>query len=364
MQTRPYGQTGKELSLLGCGGMRFSEPDKIDEMAEVVLHAYRRGVNYFDTAPGYCHDHSETILGTAFQHMPPDTFYVSTKSGGADGAEVRRQLETSLERLGVERIHFYHIWCVITLDDWSRRVEGGAVAAAIRAKEEGLIEHVVVSSHLPGEELCTVLDEGPFEGVTLGYCAINFPYRQQAMDEAGRRGLGVVTMNPLGGGLIPQNAERFDFIRSHDDPSVVAAALRFNLSCPAVTSALVGFSNTTQVDEAVDAVEDFRPYDEAHATALREKIVESFDGLCTGCGYCLPCPEGLNLPRLMDAYNVGMLSGGDLAEHIRYRLRMHWNLSPEAASACTQCGLCEERCTQHLPIRERLAYIASLSEES
>jgi hypothetical protein len=247
----------------------------------------------------------------------------------------------------------------MTPEDWKRRVKGGAVAAAMRAKEEGLIGHVCVSSHLSGDELCQVLDEGPFEGVTLGYCAINFPYRQKAVDEAGQRRLGVVTMNPLGGGIIPQNAERFDFIRSADDPSVVAAALRFNLSQPAVTCALVGFRDTRDVDEAVDIAEAYQPYPPAHVAAMREKIIEGFNDLCTGCQYCLPCPAGVNIPRLMDAYDYAALSG-DGHEGLRFRLRMHWAASPAEAAACTQCGLCEQRCTQHLPIRNRLAHIASL----
>lgn len=362
MQYRPYGTTGREISVIGFGGMRFAEPDKIDEMAEVVLHAYRRGVNYFDTAPSYCGDHSEEIMGAAIAEMKPGSFYVSTKSGREKGADLRRQLETSLARLGVESIDFFHIWCVVTLEGWSRRIKGGAVAAAIQAKEEGLVGHVVVSSHLPGNELTQVLDEAPFEGVTLGYCAINFPYRQQAVDAAGLRNLGVVTMNPLGGGILPNNAERFDFLRSADDPSVVSAALRFNLSHPAITSALVGFSNAQQVDEAIDAVENFHPYSPEHVQAMQEKILDSFNDLCTGCQYCLPCPAGVNIPRMMDAYDFTTLADGDEVQTIRNRLNWQWNLSPADAAACTQCGLCEERCTQHLPIRERLKRIAELDE--
>ncbi|MBN1942186.1 MAG: aldo/keto reductase [Phycisphaerae bacterium] len=361
MRYRPYGNTGREISLIGFGGMRFPRPEKIDESAEVVLHAYHRGVNYFDTAPGYCGDHSEEIIGAAVREMKPGTYSVSTKSGREDGGELRRQLETSLKRIGVERIDFFHIWCIVTPDEWPRRVRGGAVAAALKAKEEGLIGHVVVSAHLAGDELTRLLDEGPFEGVTLGYNAINFPYRQEALFEAGRRGLGVVTMNPLGGGLIPKNAERFDFIRSAADASVVAAALRFNLSHSAVTCALVGFSNTRQVDEAVDAVENFRPHDSEHIAALREKIIAEFNDLCTGCRYCLPCPAGVDIPRLMEAYDFATLNGGD-PKHIRDRLHWQWDLTPAAAADCTQCGLCEQRCTQHLPIRQRLARIAALDE--
>jgi len=361
MWTKPYGQTGKQVSVISFGGMRFANPTDIDANAEVVRHAYRRGVNYFDTAPGYCQDRSEDILGAAFGDMAPGTFYASSKCMAADGAAFRKSLEKSLQRLGLERIHFFHIWCLVKPEQWRQRQEGGAVAAALKAKEEGLVEHVVVSSHLPGEELANVLREGPFEGVTLGYCAVNFPYREKAIELAGEMGLGVATMNPLGGGLIPGHAESFSFVRGDGDPSVVAAALRFNVSHPAVTTALVGFTTKEHVDEACAAVEGFTPYDEAHVAAMRDRILDSFDGFCTGCGYCLPCPEGLDVPRFMDAYNHRLLEGDD-PKHVVNRLKWHWGLEPDLAADCVACGQCEQRCTQHLMISQRMAEIAEIAK--
>ncbi len=362
MWTKPYGKTGKDVSVIGFGGMRFSQPERTDEMAEIVLHAYRQGVNYFDTAPGYCGDKSEGIMGAALAQMQPGTFFVSTKCSNPNGDELRRSLDRSLERLGVERIDFFHIWCLLSPDKWQQRKDGGAVAAAQKAREEGLIDHLVVSSHMSGQQLGQVLSEGVFQGVTLGYCAINFPFRDEAVELAGARQLGVVTMNPLGGGLIPQHAERFGFIRAEGDESVVQAALRFNVSNPHVTSALVGFSSKEQVDEAVEAVSDFQPYPREHIEAMRERILDSFEDLCTGCGYCLPCPEGIEIPKLMDAWNQRALRGED-PSHVVNRLKWHWGMRPEAARACSLCGVCETRCTQHLPIRDRLKEISALAED-
>ncbi len=362
MWYKPYGTTGKEVSVISFGGMRFPNPQDIDASAELMLYAYNRGVNYFDTAPNYCQDKSEDITGRAIKQMKPGTFFVSTKCADSSGDKVTASIEKSLTRLGVPKIHFFHIWCVVTLDAWRERQAKGAVKAALKAKERGLVEHVVVSSHLPGNELAQMLDESPFEGVTLGYCAINFPYRQQAVDAAGAKRLGVVTMNPLGGGLIPQNADKFDFLRGPQDDSVVEAALRFNISQPAITSALVGFSSTRQIDEAVAAVDEFQPYDRGHIQQVRDKIMGSYSSLCTGCGYCLPCPKGIEVPKMMDAYNLKLLDG-DKDQAISDRLKWHWGKQPQDAQACTLCGACESKCTQRLPIRERMQHIGKLAKK-
>lgn len=361
MWYKPYGKTGKQVSAVSFGGMRFPNPEDIDASAAIMLHAYNKGVNYFDTAPYYCKDKSEDITGAAIRQMKSGTFYTSTKCSESKGDKLRASLEKSLKRLGVPRVTFFHIWCVVTMEQWKGRLENGAVAAALKAKEEGLIEHVVVSSHLPGDQLAQVLKEAPFEGVTLGYCAINFPYRQAAVDAAGAMNVGVVTMNPLGGGLIPQNAATFDFLRGPKDSSVIQAAIRFNVSQPSITTALVGFSSIQQVDDAVAAVEDFQPYESGHIEQVRRRVMSSFNSLCTGCGYCLPCPTGVNIPQMMDAFNMKLLAGGK-AEAIAARLGDHWGSKPEAAKACSLCGACEDKCTQRLPIRDRLKEIAGLSK--
>jgi len=360
MQTRPYGKTDMNFSLIGFGGMRFDNPQDIDANAEIVLHAYDRGVNHFDTAPGYCQQKSEEILGAAIKHMDRDRVYISTKGSAAEGDALRVGIEQSLERLGIQQLDLFYIWWVTSMEVWQQRVDGGAVAAAFEAKEQGLVRHVGISSHLPGDELKGVINQVDLDGVLLGYCAINFPYRQAAVKAAGEKKMGVLTMNPLGGGLIPQNAERFDFIRDADDPSVVSAALRFNLSNPDITSALVGFTTKQHVDEACDAVEDFKPHDAAHMAKIRKQILESFDGICTGCGYCLPCPKDVDIPKFMDAYNLKLLGGDERA--IVGRLQYHWTLPAENAKGCSQCGECEAKCTQHLPIIERLEELVEIAD--
>jgi predicted aldo/keto reductase-like oxidoreductase len=94
---------------------------------------------------------------------------------------------------------------------------------------------------------------------------------------------------------------------------------------------------------------------------MREKILDAFDDFCTGCGYCLPCPEGVDVPRMMDTYNFRLLGGDD--KELHDRLKWHWDSSAAAAKACSLCGACEERCTQHLPIRQRMKEIQTLADK-
>ncbi|MEN7973347.1 MAG: aldo/keto reductase [Verrucomicrobiota bacterium] len=358
---KPYGKTGKKISAVGFGGMRFPDSIPNEKNAELLLYAQGKGVNYFDTAPFYCNDTSEEIFGMALRQMKPGSFYVSTKCGSSDGEELRTSLERSLERLGIDRIHFFNIWCLKSDEDWENRKKGGAVDALLKARDEGLVEHVVCSTHMTRNQAASIFDEDIFEGVTLGYNAVNFPFREQIVADARKHEMGVVAMNPLNGGLIPQHRDRFDFIRNEGDSDVVQAALRFLFSDPGITTALVGFSSEEEIDQAQCASEQFTPLSPERREAIKTQIADSFDGLCTGCGYCLPCQQGLQIPRLMDAYNMRILQGPE-AEHITNRLKWHWNMEASAAADCTECGQCEQACTQHLPIIERLREIAKAAE--
>lgn len=357
MLYRPFGKTGKEVSAVSFGGMRFPQPDNLDSSAELILYAHRQGINYIDTAPVYCDDRSEEIVGHALTQLPREQIIVSSKSGKSDADELRKNLERSLERLRTDHIDIYYIWHLMNKEDWEKRQLGGAVEAALRAREEGLIGHLFCSSHMPGDGLAEVLKKGIFEGVLLGYNALNFPYRRAAIEQAGEMEIGVATMNPLAGGLIPQNAERFSFLKSSPDESIVSAALRFNLSHPAISTALVGFSSISEIDQAVAAVEHFTPLTEAQQQQLSPNINPDFDALCTGCNYCLPCPVNIRIPAFMDTYNQVLLNPG-VNDTAAKRLKFHWRLAADQVTDCTACGACEKRCTQHLPIIERLKELA------
>jgi hypothetical protein len=272
--------------------------------------------------------------------------------------EIRTQIEAQLARLGVPAIDFYHAWCVNTLPDWAKRKANGLVPALRKLKEEGLVRHLCVSSHLIGDEIRELLMEGVFEGVLFGYSAYNFNAREKAFEAVAAKGLGCAVMNPLGGGLIPENPDLFSFLKTRPDETVVQAALRFLFSHRDIATVLVGFSNVGQLREAVAAVEDFTPMSAAAIAGIKAMLGQRFLELCTGCGYCDGCPQGIPVPKLMEAYNHKRLRGKDGA--LTERLAWHWELGPSEAAKCTACGQCEEACTQHLSIMKRMSEIAAM----
>nr|HPQ40569.1 aldo/keto reductase [bacterium] len=153
MHYRDYGKTGKRVSVIGFGGMRFTEDE--DEGIRAMLRASELGINYFDTAPHYCKDRSEIIFGNAFKEFTRP-FYVSSKSSIGEektADDVRRRVETALERMGTGKIHFFHMWCIMNWDHFEKVIApGGPYEGALKLKDEGLVEHVVFSTHANGDE--------------------------------------------------------------------------------------------------------------------------------------------------------------------------------------------------------------------
>ena len=355
---RDYGTTGKKVSLLGFGGMRFQHIDNTEECTGMMVKAAKGGVNYFDTAPGYFATKSETVLGKGLAELRRLglPYYVATKTFKTTEDPIRREIDAQLKRLNVDFIDFYHVWCITDLNNWAERKNDGILDAFRKLKEEGLIKHICVSSHLIQDEINTLLTEGVFEGVLFGYSAYNFKTREKVFNAIRSKKLGAAIMNPLGGGIIPGNPELFGFIIRPGE-SAVEAGFRFLWDHRDISVTLAGFRHEQDITDALSAMEGYKPRTEAELTAVKEKAGDSLEGICTGCAYCDNCPENIPIPKYMDAFNQKILrQNGDLK--MKERLNMHWDILPADAGKCTECGQCESACTQHLPIIERLKYIA------
>ncbi len=356
---KPYGTTGVEVSTIGFGGMRFANMDDTDTCAALIHSAYQKGITYFDTAPGY--GKSEDLYGVAFREMrktrADKPFYIATKTMKSEPSDIREQLETSLKRMDVDYVDFYHVWCVYTLDDYNSRKAKGAIKEFERLKAEGLVKHICISTHAEGKDIGVMLDDYPFAGVLLGYSVMNFPFRDMGLDAAAKLKRGVVVMNPLGGGIIPQHPDIFSFVKTQGNESVVDGALRFLINDPRITVSLVGFADEQQLDDAIQAVDGYRPFSAETTRQIRSSLEGAFNEMCTGCTYCDHCPEGIPVPMMMDGYNQYMLSSDP--NKMLMRMKWHWgmNADDERYKICTQCGTCEDLCTQSLPIIERLEFM-------
>ena len=367
MRYAEYGKTGKMVSVVGFGGMRFDESMPDAHNAELVRHACAKGINYFDTAPGY--GKSEDYFGLAFRDMPGE-YYVSTKAmpGSNETAEkARASLMRSMERMKVDKVHFFHVWCLRKMEHYELAMKpGGMYDGLVKCKEEGLIDHIAISSHQPGGDIRRMLSSGKFDGVLMGINILNFPFRWDGVEAAIELGCGVVAMNPLGGGQIPKHADRLGFL-ARDGRTPTEAALRFVVGCPQITIALVGFTKTEHVALACRVADEAEPFDQAELARIGRHLGENMNAVCTGCGYCKDCPQEIPVPSYLQVYNEKAMFGARDEEMAKQVKDQHvWGaLAGRRASAaeCIECGRCEEACTQHLPIIERLKELAEWEKE-
>ncbi|MFT4145139.1 MAG: aldo/keto reductase [Mobilitalea sp.] len=362
MYYKQYGNTDMKVSAIGMGTMRYDDADvkagNFNKCAEVVLHAHENGINFFDSAPFYCNDKSEEITGLALSQLPRDSYYISSKvnlgtCGGQFTPDIfRKRLETTLQRLKVDYLDFYYLWCLLDMDSFHQQYDL-MYHSFEQAKKEGLIRNITFSSHMQGDQLEQVIHTDSFKGMLIGYNALNYRFRQAGIMAAHEKGMGIVVMNPLGGGLIPNNPKMFEYLTLGTDLTVAQAALRFVASHKEITVTLCGCTTKEHVDDAVKAVENLVEKPAAEIYEEYEQKGLALNTLCTGCGYCKYCPQDIDIPKFMDSYNEKILGNS-----IQNRLMYHWRVSSKKAAECIKCGQCEELCTQHLPIMERLDEIA------
>jgi predicted aldo/keto reductase-like oxidoreductase len=370
---KSYGNTGLKVSAVGFGGMRFDTHKSDSENAALVCYAVEQGINWLDTAPDYCDDHSEDIFGLAMQSLDRNRkeVFLCTKgmpdqNNTADKA--RQAVETSLKRLKTDYLDFYYVWCIRRSEEYELAMcSGGQYEGLLRCKEEGLIRHIVVSTHLRGPDVQTLLEKREFDGVLLGVNILNFLYRWDGVQAAYQQGLGVVAMNPLAGGIIPQNEKALSFL-AEEDETPTEAALRFCLSCPQITVTLNGFTTRQHIDTACRVADRAAPFTDDRIERIRSHISNNMDSLCTGCGYCMGrCPVEIPVAGYMQYYNNKVLLGKTDVQMVKeLDAQKKWGMLVGARPAgdCLACGRCEMACTQHLDIVNRLNTIAGYESRS
>ena len=368
MQYTEFGRTGIQVSRLGFGCMRFPSREvdgrKVfdeEESIRMMHRAMELGVNYFDTAPGYCEKQSEIIVGKALKGRR-DKVYLSTKypSEEASGDDLERKLETSLKKLDTDYIDFYHMWG-ISLKTFVERLDtpDGPMARARKLRDAGVIRHISFSFHDAPENMIEIIQRG--EGVFASVlCQYNLLDRanEDAIAYAHEQGLGVTIMGPVGGGRLGAPSKVIQDLLPGKVQSSAEMALRFVMNNRNVNIALSGMSSMDMVEEnaaVASNMEPPTPEEEARIAASLEENRRLADLYCTGCNYCMPCPKGINIPEIFKMMNYHRVYGLTKFARDNYaRIGKEPWLNFQNAAACVQCGACEKKCPQHLHIREQL----------
>lgn len=356
LEYRELGQTSKEISLLSLGCMRLPEDD--EEGALVVRRAAEMGINYFETSNWYCDGRSEIKVGMGLQGLR-DQVYISTKSKinpGMTADDIKRNLEESLKRLGVDRVDFYQIWD-FRWPDYDPVMEFGFDTLE-DLRDEGLIGHIGMTSHETNERVIEMMSTGRLESFTLPYHMLSRRV-EPAIDYAGRHGIGVVAMTPLAGGLLATPSDVIRELVPGQHPSNAAAALRFVMSNPNVITVPSGMTSVSEVEENVRTCAEFRPYTQDEMLSLTCGL-EEYQALgkqfCTSCRYCMPCPHGVKIAGLFNIRNYYKVFGMRDWAVGRYK-----NMDAEGLPGnCIECGECESKCPNRIPIIAQLKEVAEM----
>ena len=365
MQYRTYGKTGDKVSALGFGAMRLPMVDDhvdMDLSISIIRRALDLGVNYVDSAVGYCNGESQIAVGKAIKGRR-DKLFVSTKNNyrGEDGDEWQRVLDQSLERIDVDYIDFYHLHG-LRLETYRKQLGPNKPIERFRkAKEEGLIRHTCFSCHDTPENMKTLIDTGEFAGMLVQYNLLD-RRNEEAIAYAHEKGMGVAIMGPVGGGRLVAPSDQIQSMvgEARSTPEV---ALRFVLSNPNVTLALSGMNSIAMVEENTATASREEPLSAEERQNILDTLEETkklADLYCTGCGYCMPCPNDVDIPGNFSAMNYYRVFGLEEYARSQYRgLRRKRNrragtVTEAWAAACIECGECEPKCPQNIPIREQL----------
>jgi len=368
---RPLGKTGIQVSALGFGAMRLPkalangvETFDTEESVRIIRHGIDLGINFIDTAPYYCDNASEGIVGQALLDGYRDRVYLSTKLPGEDSSydASRKRLEESLRRLQTDHLDFYHLWAISWERFETKAQPEGQIRMALDAKEEGLVRYLSFSFHDKPENMKKLIDTELFTSVLCQYNLLDRS-NEDSIAYAIEKGVGVVVMGPVGGGRLGSPSQTVQSLLPGKVQSSPEIALRFVLSNPHVSCALSGMSSHTMVTENANiaaTLAELTAEEQAQVNQSMEENKKRAALYCTGCNYCMPCPAGVNIPlnfELMNEHRVYDLTSHARSEYAQIG-QLPW-MPGEKASACTGCGECEKKCPQQIQIRQQLQETAA-----
>jgi predicted aldo/keto reductase-like oxidoreductase len=364
---------GKKISMLGYGAMRLptlGADDKINyEEAERLLdHAYKSGVNYFDTAYPYHGGNSEVVTGKILSKYPRESYYLATKYPGhqvLDSYDPSVIFEHQLEKCGVEYFDFYLLHNVSeTSIDVFLDERWGIIDYLVEQKRLGRIKHLGFSTHGLPENLAEFLEAA---GDKMEFCQIQLNYLDWTLQRAKEKcellakyNIPIWVMEPVRGGKLvdklPEGAKA-DLKALRPDESVASWCFRWLMTLPNMGVILSGM---TTMDQLTDNLKTFS--EDKHLTETEiEKLYAIAESLknnvpCTACRYCTDvCPKGLNIPMLIEVYNDLRYAPG-----VNSASKIEFMPEDKQPTACIACGRCVKMCPQHIDIPKTLIDFSNL----
>ena len=364
---RPFRNTAQTVPLLGFGCMRLPTltGGKIDveTVRKMVERAMKAGCNYFDTAYMYHGGQSERCMGEVLKAYPRDSFYLTDKMpvwSAKDAAGVERIFKEQLERCQTEYFDFYLIHS-LNKSNWDLAQKCKAYEFLSQMKKEGKIRRLGFSFHDTPEVLKTIIQshEWDFCQIQLNYLDWDLYRSREQYEVATEAGVPLVIMEPLrGGALASLSPDATEILKkAAPDASTASWAFRFVGSLPNVMCILSGMTRPEHLEDNIKTFSPLKPLSDEERKVLDEALVAYRKKLavpCTACRYCMPCPFGVQIPRIFGIYNQYKVSGN------RWQFNSHYNSLPKSgrADACVGCRRCVQRGPQKIQIPEMLAKIA------
>ena len=367
LEYRSFGKTSLEPSLLGFGCMRLPIVDgdsgKINEPEAIAMirHAIDHGVTYVDTAYPYHKGQSEVVTGRALLDGYREKVLLATKLPTwllKEPSDTERYLNEQLEKLQTKSIDLYLVHA-LNANTWKKAQELDVWGHLQKAKDMGKIKHIGFSFHDKYEIFDEIIDAYHWDFCQVQYNYMDEDYQAglKGMRKAHAKGVAVVVMEPLRGGKltgnIPEDVAEI-WAQSPVKRSPAAWALRYVANQPEVSVILSGMSSMEQVKENIEILSSAKPLSlsEDELAAIRQArdvYRQKIKVLCTDCGYCLPCPQGIAIPRVFSLYNEGAMYNTDAS-----RFYASMQEQKNDASLCVECGQCLAACPQGLPITDHL----------
>jgi len=368
---RKFGRLDWKASVLGFGAMRLpesvtGESKQIDEelATRMVRTGIDRGINYVDTAWGYHGGESEKFVGRVLQDGYREKVRIATKLPSwliKEPSDMDRFFNEQLERLQTDRIDLYLLHS-LNKDHWPKLRDMGVTTWAERLMAEGKIGCLGFSFHdelSVFKQIVDDYDNWTFCQIQYNYVDIEHQAGTEGLKYAADKGLAVVVMEPIRGGRLSNNVpqsiqEILDSASTQRTPA--DWALQWVWNQPEVNVVLSGMSNMEHVlgnlDSADRAGVNSLTQDELSLlTRARAKFIELAPIPCTNCQYCIPCPNGVNIPRIFEIYNEVFMYNSLSTSKMLYS----WLEEAHRASACIECGECEQVCPQDIEIIDWLS---------